>query len=58
MRVCVTWVKACVWAAPPSAGLCEPVRTTPSANGSKGASIYLPTENQTPSFFFNRSLLA
>lgn len=63
MRTCVTWVKACAWAEPPSAGLSEPVRTTPSVNGSKGASIYLPTENQALSFildkwFINRSILA
>lgn len=51
MRTCVTWVEACVWAEPPSAGPSEPVRTTPSVNGSKGASIYLPTENQALSFF-------
>lgn len=51
MRLCVTWVKAYEWAEPPSAGLSEPVRTTPSVNGSKGASIYLPTENQALSFF-------
>lgn len=50
LRMCVTWVEACVWAEPPSAGLYEPVRTTPSANGSKGASIYLPTEYQDLSF--------
>lgn len=43
-RLRVTWVKACAWAAPPSAGLSEPVRTTPSVNGSKGALIYLQSQ--------------
>lgn len=51
MRMCDTWVEACAWAEPPSAGLSEPVRTTPSANASKGASIYLPTGSQTLIFF-------
>lgn len=51
MSMCVTWVEACAWAEPPSDGLSEPVRTTPSANGSKGTSIYLPTKNPTLSLF-------
>lgn len=53
--LCVTWVKACAWAAPPSAGLSEPVRTTPSVNGSKGALIYLQKHRVTPTVCFSQS---
>lgn len=54
-RLCVTWVKACAWAAPPSAGLSEPVRTTPSVNGSKGALIYLQKHGVTATVCFSQN---
>lgn len=54
-RLCFTWVKACAWAAPPSAGLSEPVRTTPSVNGSKGALIYLQKHRVTPTVCFSQN---
>lgn len=47
-----TLIKVCESARPPSSGLSEPVRTTPSGSGSEAAMIYLQTQNQTPKVSF------